>query len=436
MPKRVVVLGAGFGGLSVVKELHAHSIGSGGFSVTVIDQRQNHLFTPLLYETATGFFEHENLASQRSLRSGVEVDIATIVSRWGASFIRDGVAGIDWERRRVLLAEKTAVEFDFLVIALGSETTYYGIPGLAEFAIPFKSSRDAERIRQHVQDLLYRKETGKERRVEIMVGGAGATGVEYAGEVTLFLRKYLATGALKPEDFEISIVEARSRVLPMFDEQVSSWAEERLRRLGVRLHLDTCVRELHRTSVTLAPRPLAAGETVDKLLCDFRQEHFKDFDVDLFVWTGGIRGSSSLERLGVQLDDVGKRIRVNDTLEVPGKPDTFALGDAVVLMDPHTKRPVTWLAQAAMEQGKAVACSIVSKSAGGACVPFHFPTYPMIITVGGKWAIAVVGKTKLKGFAAWLLREAADLRYFSGILPFAKALRKWWHGLKVFSQND
>jgi NADH dehydrogenase len=432
----IVILGAGFGGIACAIDCAKRRHAVDEASITVVDRERHHLFTPLLYEAATGFFDHENLASTRALERGCTVDTKELFAPWGIGFVQGDVASVDWERREVVLRQGDRLRFDYLVIALGAETSYFDIPGMEEHAVTFKSARDAERVRQRVQDLLYRREIGKEKKISIMIGGAGASGLELAGEMALFLRRQMIAGTLEPEDFQVSIVEARNRVLPAFDELVSAWAKRRLEDLGVKVYVDTCVKRLDRTEVTLAPRPLKKGETVDQLLCDFRKESEKVLEADVFVWTGGIRGSSSLESLGIPLDDIGHRIRIGASLEVVGHDGTYAIGDSVVLMDPRTNRPVTWLAQAAMEQGRTVACSIMTCVRGGSCTLFRFRGYPSVITVGGKWAIAQVGTWKARGLLGWLVREAADLRYFLSILPFGRALALWWRGLTVFTRND
>lgn len=433
----VVILGAGFGGASAAHGL-AGSVAAGKCSVTVIDRNSSHLFTPLLYEAATGFVEHENLGSSKLLNAGVTVGTAAMLEPWGADFTCGEVEGIDWDARRVLLRDAEPVSFDHLVIALGAETNFFGIAGLREHAYTLKSVRDADRLRQRIHDVLHNLEQGKDAdgKLNILIGGGGATGVELAAEVTFFLRRHLMKGHLKADDFSITLVEAQQRLLAALPPALSAKALERLKELGVKVYLDSAVKEVTLNQVTLVPRACKPGETVDQLVCDFRHEGQKIMNPDIVVWTGGIRGSSALERLGLPLDQRGKRIEVGPSLEVPGQKDVYAVGDSILLMDPAKKQPVPWLAQAAMKQGKVVAETIAARLSGGKDAAYGFPEYPVIVPLGAKFAIAIVGKVTLVGFWGWMLKEVANLRYFLSILPLGSALRKWWHGALMYTKND
>ncbi len=432
----VVILGAGFGGLAAAKSLSA-AVSDGACKATVIDRNAYHVFTPLLYETATGFVEHENVGSAKLLAAGVTVENSSTLGAWGVDFLEGKIEGIDWERRHVLIRNKPPMPFDHLIVALGAETNFFGISGLQENSYTLKSVRDADRLRQRIHDLLHKREKGIKKRMEIVVGGGGATGVEFAAELTMFLRRHMVKGHLKPDDFTISLVEAQPRILGALPPELSAYALDRLRSLGVHVHLDSAVKEAAFGRVILVPRACKPGETADQLLCDFRQDGQKLIESDLVVWTGGIRGNSALEKLGLPLDARGKRIEVGPTLEVPGKPRVFVIGDSALLMDPKTKQPVPWLAQAATAQGKIVGAAIISRLDGGEAAPaYDFPTYPVIVPLGGKCAIARVYGITLRGFWGWLLKEVANLRYFLTILPLSTAFRKWWHGALMYSKND
>lgn len=433
--KSIVILGAGFGGIAAALALAKKGPGKERCRVTVVDRSPYHTFAPLLYEAATGFIEHENVGSAKLLRSGVAIDTASLLSPHGVDFVEDEVTGIDWDRRQAILRDGQ-IGFDYLIVALGAETNYFGIKGMQEHAHVLKTSRDADRLRQRIHDCLHMKEMGKREEVNVVIGGGGATGVELASEMTMFLRQHLAKKHLVPGDFHITLVEAQSRVLAAMDPDVSAFALKRLKTLGIHVHLDTAVKEVMLGKVTLAPRACRPGETVDQLLCDFKHEGSKTMDADIVVWSGGIRGSSTLERLDVTLDERGHRIPVDATLAIPGKKDAFAIGDSVLLMDPKTKQPVPWLAQAAMVMGRTAADSVINRMAGRPDALYRFPTFPVVVPLGGKFAAAKVGGRKYLGLTAWFLHEAAALRYFMSILPFGPALSLWWRGTVMYMKND
>lgn len=433
----VVILGAGFGGAAAARTLSSCAK-AGTCKVTVVDRNDYHVFTPLLYETATGFVDHENLGSAKLLAAGVTVANSDMLAPWGVDFANAEVEGIDWEARRVLLRGTEPLPFDHLVVALGAETNFFGISGLQEYAYTLKSVRDADRLRQRVHDALHKFEQGKDSdsALNIVIGGGGATGVETAAELTYFLRRHMLKGHLKPGDFHITLVEAQSRLLAALPPKLSAYALDRLKALGVHVHLDSAVKEVAFNRVTLVPRACKPGETPDQLLCDFRHEGSKMIVGDLIIWTGGIRGSATLEKLGIPLDPRGKRVEVGPTLEIPGRKDAFAIGDSALLMDPATKQPVPWLAQAAMKHGIVTAKTIMARMAGEKDASYAFPAYPVIVPLGGKCAIAKVGRVTLYGKWGWLLKEVANLRYFLSILPIPVAVKKWWHGALMYAKND
>ncbi len=430
----VVILGAGFGGIAAARTIAAAH--RDGVQVTVIDRSSVHVFTPLLYEAASGFVEHENLGTAKLLHTGVTVDCASLFSQWGVDFVHDHVVGIDWERREVQLGVMSPVRFDDLIVALGAEVNYFGIEGMKEHALILKTVHDADRVRQRVHDMLHMKEMGKRETLNIVIGGGGATGIELACELTMLLRKHMVKGHLKVGDFHITVVEASPRVLGAMGAELSDFARERLMRLGVHLHLDSAVKKVALGHVTIVPRACKPGETTDQLLCDFQKEGEKVLDADLVLWCGGIRGSSSLEALGLSLDARGFRVEVGPTLEAPNKQNVYVIGDSALLIDPSTKQPVPWLAQAAIAMGETSGKSVLSRVSGGDAVAFRFPKFPAVVPLGGKYAVATAFGRKFKGSVAWFLHEAATLMYFLGILPPWTAVRLWWRGTVLYTRND
>ena len=222
--KSILILGAGFGGVAAARKLGKKLLKESCCTITVVDRQPMHLFTPLLYELATAFVEHKNLGSASLLRSGVALDNAELFARWGVDFVQAEIEKVDHEHKQVVLSSGISMRFDYLVVALGTETNFFNIPGMEEHASILKTSAHADRLRQRVHDLLHKKEKGKIDHLNIVIGGAGATGVELASELTLFLRQHMMRGHLKPEDFTIRIIEGRDRVLPAIGEPLSGLA--------------------------------------------------------------------------------------------------------------------------------------------------------------------------------------------------------------------
>jgi NADH:ubiquinone reductase (H+-translocating) len=434
--RSIVILGAGFGGVSAAKIIGRALGNDPGVRITVIDRQPLHLFTPLLYELATVFMEHANIGTANLIRSGITADATSLLARWGVDFLQADVVGGDLASRHVHLSTGISLRYDTLIVAVGSETNYFNIPGMQERALPLKTAPDAERLRRRVHEFLHQREKGKIQRFTVAIGGAGAAGVELASELTMLLRQHLMKGHLQPGDFTISLIEGRDRVLGMMDLKVSAIALDRLQHLGVSVYLDAVVKQVHDGKLVLAPRPLQPNEVAASLKTDFRGKETIEVDADVLVWTGGVKGNPVLEKLGLPIEGRGKRVPVGPSLEVEGHPDVFVVGDAALLMDPATKLPVPWLAQAAVEHGRVVGETVVNRIGSKPDAAYRFRTYPMIITVGGKFAIVQMRKAVCNGTLGWFLRGAADLRYFLGILSPFRALRVWWSGVRIYTQND
>jgi NADH dehydrogenase len=439
---RVVVLGAGFGGLKAAMRLsglrrHRHEC-----DIVVIDRRTRHLYTPWLYEVATGYFEKPGSgrslsAEEVSLTEGVSTpfeDLKSQLAPGNISVLYDEVSGVDWTSREVRLSSGARQPFDQLVIALGAVPDFYGIPGLAEHAHPLYCLRDAMAIRRHLCDVIEKRRRNELPHVRIVVGGAGPTGVEFAGELAMFMRRLTRRGDLSVSDYSIELIEASSRPLPTFHPDMSGWVRKRLEKLGVKLLLDTCIKGAHKDHIVLVPRPLKAGESPEELICDIRPGSQKEVTTDLLVWAGGSRANPLVAALGLAVDARG-RIEVDDTLAVRGQDGVWALGDCASLVDPASKRPVPPLAQAAIHQGRIVAENAMRAVRGEPPERYAFPHMHAIVPVGGSFAVAEVFGVRLRGRFVHLLRLAADARYFFTTLPFRSAWKMFRAAFGVFAKN-
>ena len=279
--KNIVIIGAGFGGLRAALDLEKKLRWRTDYQIIVLDRRAHHLYTPLLYEVATGYFEKETSECEGLLKAGACMlleRLPSIISRRKIKFLPCDAASIDPAGKTVLCSDGERVPYEYLVLALGSQVDYPPIDGLKENAIALKTVDDALHIRRLVRDYIDRRRAGAEEKVSVVVCGAGATGVELSAELTGFMRQQMVRGNLAYGDFSITLVEATGRVLGPFSKQVSSWALARLHRLGVKVMLDTCVKRVEKGRVVLAPRPLKEGEQEDALLCEFAPEKEKIVD--------------------------------------------------------------------------------------------------------------------------------------------------------------
>lgn len=438
MSDPIIVIGAGFGGLTCAFELAKRRSRLADRDIILIDQSAYHLYTPLLYEVATGYDPREAEKPDREfeeeLRRGAafafEDGLRRRMTALGIHFVNEEVTAIDWNGQSLSLSDGRRLTWSDLVLAVGGDTDFYGIAGLEQHSYQLKTLRHALAIRRKTRALLQKKQRGEEPHVSIVIGGAGPTGVEFAGELVRFVGKAIECGVLRKSDITITIVEATSRVLPQFDKQFSEWAQRRLEHWCVKFFFDSCIHEVRDGHVVLTPRPLRLGEPETALVCEFRAEKRKDVDADLVVWTGGVRGAAVLEKWGLSVDHKG-RVEVDLGCRLKDREHIYAIGDAATMIDPKTKRPVIWLAQTAIAQGQVVAENITGLKA-----EYPFPYLHAIIPVGAKYAIADIYGFKFRGFLGWIARQLADLRYFLTIMSFSDAVRVWFRGARIYTQND
>lgn len=421
-------MGAGFGGLRVALDLAKAGRDIEGHEVVLVDRLFHHVYTPLLYEVATGYFDDEKSEKkfelwERLLCKGVCIRIEqlpAIVSGRHVRFESGDVERIDRMARQVIFADGRALSYDYLVVALGAETDYFGIPGIREHAIPFKTARDALTLRRRIMSFVRPRRTTGEKKVCIAIAGGGPTGVELAAEVTNMLRKMFSQKVFKQAQCSVMLIEAAPRILGAFPPDVSAAAERRLRKLGVSLTTGVAVSSVKDGEITLTNR--SSGEV-------------RAIPTDVFVWTGGVRGNRVMAESGFQTDKKGRAV-VDEYLRIRDNEHVFAIGDAASCPNPKFQTE-PGLGYVAAKQGSVVAGNIMRLLGGkppAAYVPIR--RVDAIIPLGGKHELAVIFGLHFNGLVAWLIRRFVDLRYFLSILPFRSALFFWLRGAKVYIQND
>lgn len=421
--RQIVIIGAGFGGLRVAKKLAARLRRehlSKHYRIILIDRNTYHTYTPMLYEVAA---TSKETANYLALRDIVTFDIPSLVRDYPEiTCVHDTVKMLDLANGDVH-CEMRELKFDYLVLAMGSETNYFDIPGLQEHALPMKTFMDAVTLRDRI---LRQYAAGGELRV--VIGGGGSTGVELAGELQEWfaeLREEARTGCTPT----VTIVEGAPTVLSGFAPGIIARAMLRLKKLGVSLVLND--RVTHADSAALT---LQSGAKVP---------------YDILVWTGGVKASSLMSSLPLKREIKG-RVEVRDAMEcMPQSADlkfygtVYGLGDVVCVFDPATQKPVPLVARAAIIQADIVAWNIVEQilvAEGRQKMPIfrHYrpKAYPYVIPVGGKYAIARVGPFTFAGFIAWVFKGLIELMYLSSLFSFRTAIKIWLKGLRIFIEND
>jgi len=411
-----VILGAGFGGLRTALQLSNKlrwSEKRDDCEITLVDRNTYHTYTPILYEAAT---TSKETANYQDIKTLVTFPVPEIVNPEGVNFIGAEVQSLDLDKNEVRLASGPLLPFDYLVFALGSETNYFDVPGLKEHSLPLKTFLDSLKIRDKIIGILNAK-----NEVRIVVGGGGSTGVELSGEIQEWL------GELKKpfpnRKVSVSIVEASPSIMLGFPESVVKKIEGRLKKFGTEI---------------------IAGEPISKALPDkVVLKSGREVPYDILIWTGGVKASSILSNVPVKKEARG-RVEVTGKMEcLPQSEDLkiaskiYGLGDAICFYDPVSGKPMPGVARAALSHANVVAhniwCDLMENSEHRA---YKAKTYPYVVPVGGKWAVAKVGSVIISGFWGWILKELVEINYLISIMPFWKALKIWLSSMWIFIKND
>lgn len=424
--QRVVIVGGGFGGLRTALHLAKRR----AYDVVLIDQSDVHVYTPWLYEVASGRTDGMPHASERALRHSAGLPLTQILGRTNVQVRKATVTGVDVETRHVLFVDGSTLSYDALVLAPGSATAYFGIEGLEEHALTLKSIHSAEQIHQRVRTALQTVLSGGD--VHIMVGGAGPSGVELIAELATMVRARERRGTLPRGHVRFSLVDAGGAVLSVCSPWVSRKSEQRLRALGVHVFLDTMVTGASAHSVTLAPRPRTPKDTAPSRASITAST---TVPCTFFVWCGGVVPSPLTAALALPKDARG-RVQVDPTFEVAGHANIFALGDVATWAD-AAQKPAPQTAQVADAVAVDVAANVMRALSRRALLPSVLPkSWPFVLTIGGRYGVADVWGVHIAGVLAYGLRRGADLRYLMCILPLRRAYRVWRSRMKLYAEND
>ena len=369
---RVVIAGAGFGGIEAAKALARAPV-----DVTIIDRQNHHCFQPLLYQVATAALSPADVAWP----------IRHIFRRQkNATVLMADVRGVD-AAQRVVGADSVEIPYDYLVLATGATHSYFGHDDWAEAAPGLKRIEDATRIRRRILIAFERAEltsdeAERRRLLTFVVVGAGATGVEMAGAIAEVARQTLAMDFrnIDPRTARIVLIEAGPRVMPTFPENLSDYVRTTLAAKGVEVMTDTRVTGCDMRGVDTDRGRIDAGTV---------------------IWAAGVVASPAARWLGAEPDRAG-RIKVGPDLSVPGHAEIFAVGDTAAVADAQG-RPVPGVAPAAKQMGRYVGRLIAARIAGEPSPPpFRYRHQGDLATVGRNAAVVKLGRLELRGFLGWL----------------------------------
>jgi NADH dehydrogenase len=404
----IVVLGAGFGGLTFCQTFNHRTA-----RVMLFDRQNHHLFQPLLYQVATAGLSAPEIAQP----------IRSILSNQpNVTVLLDQVTGFNLAEKMVRL-EGSTLKYDYLVLALGGCTSYFGHPEWEHFAPGLKSLDDAMGIRSRILLAFEKAENAShpaehDRWMTIVVVGGGPTGVELAGAFAELTRTVLQRDfkRIDPSHARVMMIEVGPRVLAQYSPKLSASAERQLKTLGVEVRTATKVKSISQGRVDLEN-----GETI------FAEN---------IIWAAGVSASSLTPKLGVELDRVG-RVKVNPDLSVPGYPEVFAIGDMALVLGADGK-PVPGVSPAAMQMAKHVAKLIERELVPGkkpSRPPFQYRDKGSMATIGRSAAVAKMGRLEFSGFPAWLAWLGVHLIFLIGFRNKLAVLLQWAYAYFTYKRG-
>jgi NADH dehydrogenase len=398
---KVVVIGAGFGGIEVARHLRGAPV-----EVTLVDRNNFHTFQPLLYQVATAGLNAADVAhAVRGLFHG----------QGNVRFRQASVTGVDWAARRVQLDGHDDLPFDHLVVAGGATVTHFGTPGAAEHGFPLYTLPDAVALRNHIVERFESADADADELdrggLTFVVVGGGPTGVETAGALAelfamVFRKDY---PGLDVSRARVVLVEMQDHLLGPFAPSSRAHALETLRSRGVEVRLGTAVASVTADAVTFADGEVLPCQTL--------------------VWAAGVQASPLATVLGVA-QERGRRITVADDLQIPGHPGGWAIGDIAASRDKHGE-VLPQLAPVAMQGGRHVARQIRRLLEGRPTEPFRYRDKGTMATIGRRAAVAELpGRIRLRGGIAWLAWLGLHLVFLVGKRNRLSVLLNWaWNYL-------
>jgi NADH dehydrogenase len=395
--KRFVVVGSGFGGMEAITDLERMFCEDGDVELLLIGSQNHLLFTPLLPQIASSYTDPRHITQA----------VREIRGRRKFRFLRENVRSVDVVNRRLIL-DSESIEYDALILAPGSRTDYFGIPGAAEFSWDYKSLQNAVELRDHIIDLCEHAdhtEDAAERQslLTFVVVGGGYTGIELVTEMNDFLFRYVARTyrGIRPGDIRLVVVEANSDILGGIGPKLAEHARNRLRSAAIELRTGTRVTRVFEDGVEIGGKDRIDAQTV--------------------IWTAGVRATQLVESLPGPHDRIGRAV-VNGSLQLEGHPEVFIAGDAAAAAsDPNAPR----VAPVAMDHGGLAARNVAHLLRGEPLEEFRYSSKGMLVSLGMNYAVVNVAGIQVSGYFAWLFWNAVHLYKLVGLKKQIQVAGDW-----------
>ena len=387
--KKILIVGGRFGGIAAALELENYLkvVGETKAKFILVPDKPHFEFHPALYRVVTGNSPLEVCIPLREIFADKNIEV-----------IGDRINSINIKENSAEGQSGSHYQFDYLILALGSETDYFNIFGLDKFSFGFKSISEAIRLKNHVHQLFEAcKKAEPEEKVcllKFVVVGGGPSGVELSVELAKYLNKLTKQHGIHKSLISIDLVEASERILPMFSENISKKAEARLKNLGVKVLKSSPVSKEKIQEIEINGVKTKTGTV---------------------IWTAGAKPNSLYQKIeGLKLDEKG-RVVVSENLLATGAHNIFVIGDGA-----STK--FSGMAQTAIDQGKTAALNTIRLLKNSSPLAHREKKPYYSIPIGSRWALTILDAIIISGYLGWIIRRLADFRYFYSILPLGKAL--------------
>jgi len=400
---RVVIIGAGFGGLWA-----ARALTKAPADILLVDRDNYHTFLPLLYQVSAAELEPEEIA----------YPIRAILRQLpNTRFVMGDVTDIELTERAVKV-DGDSISYDYLVLAMGSTSNYFGVPGAAENSFSLKTLEEGTALRNHIlccfEQASFETDDKRRRRLlTFIIVGGGATGVEFAGALAELIDRPLVRDypSLDFKEVQIILIEAADNLLTMLPQKLRSYAHERLAGMGVKIRLQTMVNQINADSVILK-----SGETIP---------------TETVVWTAGVGGQPIVKSWGLPTARDG-RVKVLPTLQVPDRPEVYVIGDLAYFEE--NGRPLPMVAPVAVQQGGLAAQNIVNQISGQPLREFRYHDRGTMVTIGRNAGVVRIGERVFTGLLAWMLWLGVHLLNLIGFRNRLLVMINWSQDYFLFER--
>ncbi|PRR72027.1 FAD-dependent oxidoreductase [Clostridium thermopalmarium] len=384
---KILILGAGYGGVHVAKKLAKKYKKNDSIEITLIDKNPFHTLMTELHEVAGGRVHPES----------VQIELSKIFGRTKVNVVTDYIEKVDTDKK-VVTTSYGKYEYDYLVIGTGSEPAFFGVPGVKENGFTLWSFEDAIRIREHIQTMfsLASKERNEKKRKEMLtfvVAGSGFTGIEMAGELLEWKSKLAREYNVDEKEVKLLVVEAMSTILNMLDRGQADKAEKYMKKHGMEILKDSPIVEVNKNSIKL--------------------KDGKEIPTQTLIWTCGIQANQESSEYGLQSGRAGRLI-ANEFMQASGKKDVFVVGD-IAYYEEEPGRGTPQIVEAALQTGDTIVKNIIASIENTKMTKFKSNYHGFMVSIGGKYCVANLSGIKLSGFFAMLMKHLVNLHYLWGV---------------------